>query len=111
MKVELKLSPDTLLAINNVLQNVYSYSIGNIEVLQKVHRSIGFQLAETFEKKVKSQLKKHNLFEADKKIKISFKYYEAWSLHAILIDLIGTADTTYQKTLIQKTINEINQKL
>ncbi|CDF80598.1 hypothetical protein BN863_28860 [Formosa agariphila KMM 3901] len=110
MKIELKLSNDTLLATHAILQYVYVVSYGN-KTLENVHKSIGFELADKFDKKVKTQKKKATLFDQKKKISVTLKYYEAWALKAIATDLIYTCSSDYSKNLVQSLINVLDQKL
>ena len=109
MKVELKLSPDTILAANKLLRNVFKISFSS-EIQENVFKSIGFDLSEKFEKKTKSLIKKADLFDSAVK-SFSIKYHEAWALEQIIRDLIWSEKNTYQKMLLQKLINQINEKL
>lgn len=77
----------------------------------KLHKSIGFDLEQKFEKLVKNQVKSANLFDVKKKKSVSLKYHEAFSLHFLLIELFFLADNTYKKLQVQKMINEIDKVL
>ncbi|WP_435135768.1 hypothetical protein [Formosa sp. A9] len=110
MKIDLKLSNDALVAAHNILKQVYNPSYPN-EIQIKVYKSIGFELADKFEKKVKAQQKKASLFDQKKKISVTLKYYEAWALKAIATDLIYTCSNDYSKNLVQTLINVLDQKL
>ncbi|WP_281683397.1 hypothetical protein [Zunongwangia profunda] len=109
MKIELKLSPDTIFAANKLLRNVFEISISN-DLRQNVYKSIGFDLSEKFEKKTKSLIKKADLFDSELK-SFTIKYHEAWALEEIIRDLIWNEQNPYQKMLLQKLINQLNEKL
>jgi len=110
MKIELQLTNDQLMAINNQLQKVYEMPVST-DQRENVYKSIAFDLADKFDKKCKNLIKKASLFSQKKKIKISLKFHEAWALQAVLMELIIYMDNEYQKTLIQKTINALDEKL
>lgn len=109
MKIELHLSLDMIIAANNLLKGVYDLPLTPCKQ-ENVYKSIGFDLADTFEKKCKTQIKKANLFEK-KKIKLSLKYHEAWALEAIINDLRQHVHNDYQKNLLIILSYTINQKL
>lgn len=110
MKIELKLSNDSLIAINHLLKWLYE-SENSQDKKEKVFKSIGYDLSDKFDAKAKSLVKKATLFDSKKKIKFSLKFHEAWALEQILIDLKPHNPNDYQRNLIQKTINDLNQKL
>lgn len=110
MKVELKINIDTLVCVNNQLKRTYEYSFPET-LEQKLCKSIAYDVADRFDCKTKSQLKKNSLFEAKKLFKITLKYHEAWALKLILIEQITEVNNDYQKTLLQKVINNLDQKL
>lgn len=107
MKIQLKLTPDTVLAIDKLL---FPNAVGTTKQ-QRVLLSIMYELAEIFEKRAKKITRSTDLFNAKKKISISLKYYEAWALEQIIRNLINLEDNLYRKNLLQKTADEINQKL
>ena len=109
MKVELRLKPDTVVAVNKLLQKVYKMPVSN-DKRENVYKSIGFDLADKTDKKYKSLIKKADLF-SDKPIKITLKYHEAWALEEILMELIVEEDNPYYKMLSQSMINKLNEKL
>ena len=76
-----------------------------------VYFSIGCDIADKFDSKTKAQLKKQSLFDHSKLHKITLKFHEAWALKNILLELITTVSNPYQKGLIQKVINIIDQKI
>ncbi len=109
MKVELRLKPDTVAAVNKLLQKVYKMPVSN-DKRENVYKSIGFDLADKIDKKYKNLIKKADLFN-DKPIKITFKYHEAWALEQIIIELIADEENEYYRTLQQGLINKVNEKL
>lgn len=111
MKIELKLSTDELVCINNQLLQSYGRRYDSVEIYNVIHSIIVQDLADRFDSKMKSIIKKVNLFEAKKKTKISLKYYEAWALKAYLTASIASVDNDYQRTLLQKQINNLDQQL
>lgn len=109
MKIELKISPETIFAVNKTLRRVFEIAPSNNQ-RENVHKSIAFDLSEKFEKKTKSLIKKADLF--DSKVKsFSIKYHEAWALEQIIRDLIRLEENQYHKVLLQKLINQLNEKL
>ncbi|AMA49429.1 hypothetical protein [Flavobacterium covae] len=109
MKIELKINADTVLAVNELLKNVYQME-RTIDKRQQVYRSIGFDLADKFDTKAKELVKKSTLFDAKKKHKISLKFHEAWALEAILYELLHTTENEYYKVLVAKVISHLNEK-
>lgn len=110
MKIEIKLSNDALLAINHLLKWLYD-SEPSQDKKEKVFKSIGYDVADKFDAKAKSLVKKASLFDDKNKPKLTLKFHEAWALEQILIDLKPHNPNDYQRNLIQKTINDLNQKL
>lgn len=110
MKIELKMNNDTLVSIHRLLENLYMLNLSVI-TQENVYKSIGFDLAEKFEKKLKTRIKNATLFDAKKKIKISLKTHEAWALKEIAVNLITTIDAPFQQNQLQKLINTLDQKL
>lgn len=109
MKVEIKFSNDTLMAINAQLQEIYNLPVSTIK-RENVYKSIGVDLADKFDKKCKTLIKKASLFDQKKRFKMSLKFHEAWALQEILMELVSQVKNEYQKTLIEKTINTLDQK-
>jgi len=111
MKVELKLSTETIIALYNLLEMVYDLPIST-EKRENVYKSIGFDLADKFSSKAKTIIKKANLF-SNKTHKIKLKYHEAWALEQIVRELteVFPDKNPYRKTLYQNTLNQLNQKL
>ena len=110
MKIELKLSNDELICINNQLQNAYGRRFLEITLYNVIH-SITLDLADKFDTKTKTRIKKANIFDANKKTKITLKYYEAWALKVYLHESIQSIDNAYQRNILQKQINHLDQKL
>ncbi|MEO2064468.1 MAG: hypothetical protein ABGW97_15910 [Christiangramia sp.] len=111
MKIELKLSEDTLMAANKVLRELWEMPVSTDE-RENVFRSIGYDLAQTFETRVKAQIRKANLFDNSKPLKMTLKFHEAWALEAILNDLTHQVITNpYQLSILRKLTNDLNQKL
>ena len=109
MKIELKISPETIFAVNKTLRRVFEIAPSNNQ-RENVHKSIGFDLSEKFEKKTKSLIKKSDLFSSEVK-NFTIKYHEAWALEQIIRDLIRLEENQYHKVLLQKLINQLNEKL
>lgn len=97
--------------ISNNLQNVYGENAIGKEWEYKLAYSICLELAEKFQKKVKTQLKKANLFDTTKQVKISLKYYEAWALYQYLQNWVLNQSNYRDELRVQNVINTLNQKL
>ena len=110
MKLEIYITNDGLIAVDLVLQQMYNPNLPLTE-MQKVYKSIGFDLAEIFEKKRKSQIKKASLFTQKKKVKVSLKYYQAWALKALLLDMIEFLESPYQKACVQDSYQPTRSKV
>lgn len=109
MKVELNFSLDTLMAVNKQLQKMYELPVSTVK-RENVYKSIGFDLADKFDKKCKTLIKKTSLFDQKKRFKMSLKFHEAWALQEILMELVSDVNNSYQKALIEKTIHNLDQK-
>jgi hypothetical protein len=110
MKVEIKLNNDSILAVNEVLKGIYEMQ-PSVNKKEKVYRSIGFELADKFDKKAKELIKKSSLFDTQKKHKFSFKFYEAWALEIILRELFTATPNHYTRLKVNIVIDTLNQKL
>ena len=111
MKIEIHLNIDGLVAVNEALKELYEMEPPT-DKRGRVYLSIGLELSDKFDSKVKSELKKGvNLFNSKKKFKVGLKYHEAWALEGCLIELIGVLGGGYQSQLVQFAINQINQKI
>lgn len=111
MKIKLKLTPDTILAIDGLLSRFYAINTVGSTKSERVLLSIMYELAEIFEKRAKKIIRSTDLFNAKKKISITLKYHEAWALEQIIRDIINLEDNPYKRNLLQKIADEINQKL
>lgn len=109
MKVQLNIKPDTLITAHKLLQHVYDLG-ATVSKQEKAYRSIGYDLAEKFEKLYKKKITSRDLFNTKKAIKVSIKFHEAWALELLLIDLIALAANSYQKHHIQTLIDQLNHK-
>ena len=109
MKVELKLTADTINAAARLLEKVYDLPApwGQSE---KIIRSIAYDVADAMLSKQKSIRKKLNLFDAKKKYKISLKYHEAFALYNILNELIINVSDDYNRVILDKLKNDLHQK-
>lgn len=110
MKVELKINNDALMAVSQLIQKIYNLSV-SVNHIENVYISIGYDLADLFDNKVKTKIKKADLFDQKKLIKFTFKYHEAWALHEILRNLKPFADSSFKKHQIQTVIDKLNPKL
>jgi hypothetical protein len=110
MKIELKLKIDTIFAINKLLQTVYDVELSTA-VNQKIYRSIGFDLADKFDKLEKSNIKKATLFDNKKIHKVTLKFHEGWALYNIIINLLPTVNNHQAQTILQATADKIHQQL
>ena len=109
MKVELKISPENAIIIAAALQAVYNSKA--VTRRDKSTLSIALDVAAKFDAKAVNLKAKMNLFDAKKKIKISLKFHEADMLELLLIQQLGSIQDEYIRGQIQKTINDLNQKL
>lgn len=110
MKTKLKFSVDEIVAISTVLNLIYEIPFNALNQETKIFFSVGYSLSDTFEKKRRELIKKLDLLNSHKKVSITLKYHEAWGLKNILIDQIHLAKNDYQKTNIQKSINQLDSK-
>lgn len=110
MKVEIKITNDALMAVNSLLQGLYDMPV-SVNPLQNVYASIGYDLADMFDSKLKSKIKKADLFDHKKPVKFTFKFHEAWALIRILIDLKPYSDSAFKQQQIQTVIDKLDAKL
>lgn len=110
MKIELKLSSDELVCINNQLQKAYGRGFLQVDLYNVVH-SIVLEVADSFDTKTKTRIKKANIFDSRKKTKISLKYHEAWAIKIYLQSEVQEINNDYQRTLLNKQIGIIDQQL
>ncbi len=109
MKVKVKLSNDELMAANKLLQKLYDLQFQQFQSNQKVFISIGLELADKFDKKYKSTIKSASLFNQKTKIGFTLKYYEAWALNSICIELFSWSENDFQKRQLQNIINKLDK--
>lgn len=109
MKTALKLSVDQVISIANLLNKVYDLPFNSFGEEEKVSISIGILLADKFESKKRDLMKKLDLLNREKKVKMSLKYHEAWALKNICINQISWAETDFQKINIQSAIHLIDK--
>ncbi len=109
MIIKIKLNNDTLIAVNSLLKKVYELP-PSVDKRENIYKSIGYGLADKFEKKVKLIIRKASLFDQAKRTEMSLKFHESWALQEILTELKPTLENDYQKTLTQKLINILDQK-
>lgn len=110
MKVELKISTDALVAANKILKEIYNLPVST-DKRENIYKSIGFDLADKFDKKCKTRIKKADLFD-NKKVKLTLAYHEAWALEAIIQDLLDQViENGYQKSLLTSLTHTLNQKI
>ncbi len=111
MKIKTKINNDTLIALDKYLNQVYQ--ILPVQGIGKVWISIGMDLADTFNKKVRTIQKQSSIFDVKKKHNISLKYHEAWALKELLITLLQyiKKENDLHYVLLQKLFSELDQKL
>lgn len=109
MKIELKLSNETITIITATLQPVYNSK--PISRRDKSTLSIALDVVNMLDKKFNHQKLKTDLFNAAKKTKVTFKHHEADMLELLLIQQVKDVQEPYIRHQIQKVINDLNQKL
>lgn len=111
MKVVLKLNQDQLIAVSSLLVKLYDLNFNEVDKAQKVAVSVGLRLADAFDKKRKTNLKKSDLFDQKKQIKFTLDYYEAWALKNLCVELFSWIDTDFKKFCVQKVIEKLDPKV
>lgn len=109
MKIDLKLTPENALIIAATIEAVYNSKA--LTRREKSTLSIALDVAAKLDGKAVHLKAKQNLFDAKKKIKISLKFHEADMLELLLIQQMKGVQDSYIRQEIQKTINDLNQKL
>lgn len=111
MKIKLQLKPDTIIALDKLLEMLWDLP-ESLDKRENVYKSIGFDLAEKFSSKAKNLIKKADLFN-DKPKSINLKYHEAWALEIIIKELLEhfPDPNPYRKALLNNLSNTLNQKL
>lgn len=109
MKVDLRLLPETLLIITATLQGIYRTKAHTRRTNSTL--SIALDVISKLDSKCASVKSKISLHDAKSKVKITFKFREADMLELLLIQEIKSVTDSYFRQQIQRTINELNQKL
>lgn len=109
MKIDLKLSPENAIIIAATIEAVYNSKAFTRR--DKSTLSIALDVAAKLDGKAVAIKGKRNLFDAKKKIKVTLKFHEADMLELLLIQQMQGVEDTYIRGQIQKTINDLNQKL
>ena len=110
MKIEIKLNNDALIAVSKMLQKIYNLPV-SVDKVENVYKSIGYNLADAFDKKVKAKVRKSDLFDQKKLTKFSFPFHEAWALHKLLIELKPYGETEFASHQIQTVIDKLDPKI
>ena len=110
MKIEIKLSRDELELFNYLLQQSYGRRFQSVRLYNIVH-SLSLDLADSFDKKFKTRIKKVNLFDGKKKTKITLKYHEAWALKIYLSNELETTTGDWDRNALLKHIMNLDQQL
>jgi len=108
MKTELKINPDGIIVLSQLLSGVYTSQ--SFTTLEKVRKCILMDVYDKLTTKAKDLQRKQTLFDTKKKVTFSLKFSQAYYLLQFLnnIDLF---DNEFQKVQIQKIINLLDQKL
>ncbi|CAM2902986.1 hypothetical protein [Flavobacterium frigoris] len=109
MKIKLSLTPENAIIIAATIEAVYNSKA--ISRREKSTLSIALDVAAKLDGKAIHIKAKMNLFDAKKKINVSLKFHEADMLELLLLQQIKEIHEPYVKIQIQKTINDLNQKL
>lgn len=109
MKIELKISPDQLLATASVLEDIDTVRAATIH--GKLMLSIAYDLKDKICSKSSKTKRRPDVFSKGKKVSVSLKYYEAWALEKILIERKAVLQNDFNKSMVQTVINLLNQKL
>ena len=109
MKIDLRLSNETIAIISTTLYPVYNSKA--ITRKEKSTLSIALDVVDKLDKKFSACKLKTDLFNANKKTKVTFKHHEADVLELLLIDRLKGVNDVYIRQQIQKVINDLNQKL
>lgn len=108
MKIEIKLNPDNIVILNNVLSGVYSSNPST--KTGKITKCILMDVCDKIASKKKDLERKQTLFDSKKKVTLSLKYSQAFYLSHFLLNL-PEFDNVFQDNQIQKIINLLDQKL
>ncbi|MEO6176964.1 MAG: hypothetical protein ABIP27_17555 [Flavobacterium circumlabens] len=109
MKIDLRLTPETAIIIAATIEAVYNTKAFTRR--NKSTLSIALDVAAKLDGKAVLIKGKSNQFDAKKKIKVSLKFHEADMLELLLIQQVKDVQEPYIRLQIQKTIDDLNQKL
>lgn len=111
VKIKLKLTPDTVIALAKLL--AYPPSLFPVQktVEQKLLLSYTYELSDKLTNKSRKLLRSVDLFNTKKKTSLTLKYHEAWALEQLIRKLLNLEENKLSRTLLQKTADDINQKL
>lgn len=108
MKIELKLNPDGIIVLAQLLSGVYTTQ--SYTTLENVRKCVLMDVYDKLTTKAKDLQRKQSLFDSKKKVTLSLKFSQAYYLLQFLnnIDLFANE---FKKIQIQKIINLLDQKL
>lgn len=109
MKIKIQTTTDTIIAANTLMQRLYELPFYPSKI-QNVYKSIGFDVADKLDKKVKNAVKKGNLYH-NAELSFSLAFHEAWALEKIVLDLVPDVKNNYQRILLERLAGELNQKM
>lgn len=109
MKIDLKISPDQLIATASILEGIDNPIA--LSSNEKMLLSIAYDLVDKFSQKSTKTKRKTDLFSTRKKVTVSLKFHEAWALEKILIERKAVLVNDFSKSMVQTVINLLNQKL
>ena len=109
MKVDIKLTTESILVISATLQAVYNSK--SFTRKEKSTLSIARDVAAKLDTKAAAVRSKMDLFDSSKKVKLSLKFHEADMLELLLIQQMSTIEEPYVRLLHQQVVNLLNQKL
>lgn len=111
MKIELKLSSETISIVAKVLEILTRNSERAPFKMARVYLSICFDLLDKFETKKRGLMRNRDIFNSNKKHKMTLKFYEAWALEAVLVDFYWEGLDDYNKMLLKNVRDTLNQKI
>lgn len=109
MKIDLKISPDQLIATASVLEDIDTARAMSSN--EKLLLSIAYDLKDKICQKSSKTKRKTDLFTTGKKVTVSLKFHEAWALEKILIERKSILQNDFTKSMVQTMINLLNQKM
>ncbi|KGO88406.1 hypothetical protein Q765_00370 [Flavobacterium rivuli WB 3.3-2 = DSM 21788] len=114
MNIDLKLTPDEIGYLNNVLSDAANVDVATFarsERQNKVVISILAGVSETVEDKFKALSRKQNLFDAKKKYKLSLQYHEAYAINIIVCGRTTKERDPHRRLMANKLFTTIDAKL